>query len=76
MAKRDPQSAPQAAKKKKKKKKRENKGEQTKAADAGLKGFMDWTDPTASELAKEGEDDMSSLAIGFVARMRKRAASS
>ena len=34
---------------------------------------MDWTDPTTSEPAEDGEDDMSSLIVGFTTRMRKRA---
>ena len=42
----------------------------------GLVGFVDWTDPTTSELNEEVEDDISSLAIGFSTWMRKRAASS
>ena len=33
-------------------------------------------DPVASEPAKKGEDDMSSLFVGFATRMRKRAVSS
>ena len=33
-------------------------------------------DPTANELAKEREDGISSLAVGFVVWMCKRAASS
>ena len=37
---------------------------------------MDWTYPTASELTEERADDMSSLVAGFVAQMRKQAASS
>ena len=37
---------------------------------------MDWTDPTASELAEERKNDMSSLVAGFAARMRKLAMSS
>ena len=36
---------------------------------------MDWVDPISSELVKENEDDMSSLAFGFVSRMHKRVAS-
>ena len=32
---------------------------------------MDWTDPTASELVEEGEDDMSSLTARFAVRMLK-----
>ena len=58
------------------KKKKAKKGGQTKATGTGLEGFGDWTDPTASEPAKEREDDMSSLANGFAAQMRKRAKSS
>ena len=68
----DPQPAPQAVKKKKKAK----KGGQTKAVGAGLKGFMGWMDPTASDPDEEREDDMSSLDTRFVARMCKRATSS
>ena len=41
---------------------------------AGLEGFMDWVDPNADP-AEERENDMSSLAGGFFALMRKRAAS-
>ena len=66
---------PLSAKKKKRKKKVKNGG-QTKSTSAGLEGFVDWTDPIASEPTEDGEDDMSSLAIGFVAQMPKRAASS
>ena len=40
-------------------KKKAKKGGQTKAADAGLDDFVDWTDPIASESAEEREDDMS-----------------
>ena len=36
---------------------------------------MDWLDITTSDPAKEKEEDMSSLTIGFVARIRKRAMS-
>ena len=36
---------------------------------------MDCEDPISSEPAEEREEDMSSLAAGFVARMHKRAAS-
>ena len=36
---------------------------------------MDWVDPILSEPAEESEKDMSSLAVEFVAWMRKRAAS-
>ena len=35
---------------------------------------MDLMDPIVSELAKEREDDMSSLAAEFAAQMRKRVA--
>ena len=41
----------------------------------GLEGFVDWLDPTASGPTEEREEDMSSLAVGFAARMRKRATS-
>ena len=43
--------------------------------DVRLKGFVDLVDPKASDLAKEREDDMSSLAARFSKRMRKRAIS-
>ena len=36
---------------------------------------MDYVDPNSSDPAKEREDDMSSLVVGFVVRMPKRAAS-
>ena len=35
---------------------------------------MDWLDLTASDLAKEMEEDMPSLVARFTAQMRKRAA--
>ena len=34
---------------------------------------MDWVDPISSELDKEMEGDMSSLAVGFFVRIRKQA---
>ena len=37
---------------------------------------MDWTNPRVSESAGEEEAEMSCLILGFVARMRKQAASS
>ena len=39
----------------------------------GLEGFLDSTDPTVSESVEENEAEMSSLAAGFAAQMRKRA---
>ena len=45
-----------------------------KAAGEGLKGFVDWTDQTVCESAKERETEMSSLASRFVMRKHKRAA--
>ena len=69
LAEQDPQPAPQAANKKKKKKAK--RGGQTKAAGAGLEGFVDWMDLTSSELTEERKDDMSSLTAGFAARMHK-----
>ena len=56
--------------------KKPKKGGKTKVVGVGLEGFVDWTDPTASNLDEEREDDMSSLAVGFVVRMCKQAASS
>ena len=64
---------PQAAEKKKRKK--EKKVGHIKAADTRLEGFMDWVDPISCEPVEERKGDMSSLAAGFVVRMRKRAAS-
>ena len=79
----DPKPAPQSAKKKGKIKAahavKKKKGKiitgHIKAADARLKGFVDWLDPTASDPVEEREDNMSSLVVGFSARMHKRAAS-
>ena len=48
---------------------------QIKVVGAGLNGFVDLVDPISSELAEEREDDMSSLATRFSARMCKRAMS-
>ena len=36
---------------------------------------MDWLDPLDGDPAEEREEDMSSLAAGFAARMHKRAVS-
>ena len=33
---------------------------------------MDWLDPLAGDPVEENEEDMSSLVVGFAARMRKR----
>ena len=65
---RDSQPTPQAAKKKKK------KIEQDMDVGVGLEGFVDWTNSIVNESAEEREAEMSSLAIGFSARMHKRAA--
>ena len=35
---------------------------------------MDWTNPIVSKSAEESEAEMSSLAVGFVAHIFKRAA--
>ena len=59
-----------------KKKKKAKKGEQTKAVNAGLVGFVAGINLTSSETIEEGEDSMYSLASGFATRMHKRAASS
>ena len=37
----------------------------------GLEGFVDWTNPGVSELAKDEEAEISGLVSGFSARMRK-----
>ena len=63
-----PPPPPPTAKKKKKKGK-------IIAVGAGLEGFVDWRGPNVSHPAEEREDDMSSLATGFVGQMRKRVAS-
>ena len=60
-----PNPAPQATKKNKKNTRR------VKAASEGLEGLMDWTNLRVSELTKEREAEMSSLAVGFAARMCK-----
>ena len=58
------------------KKKKENRMRawQTKESGAGLEDFVDWMGIIANEPAKE--EEMSSLAARFTARMRKRATSS
>ena len=48
---------------------------QIKAIDAGLEGFVDWLDSTASDQIEERKEDMSSLVVKFPARMHKREAS-
>ena len=45
------------------------RAKQTKVADAGLEGFVDWTRILASEPAEE--EEMFMLAAGFIARMQK-----
>ena len=55
-------------------KKKKKKARRVKAVGKGLEGFVDWTDPIDSESDEEREDEMSSLAAGFVVRKRKRAA--
>ena len=84
----DPKPAPQAAKKKKGKK--GTKVRHVKPINTGLEDFMGWANPTlptretqgdrpipqiSRELVEKSENDMSSLAVGFAARMRKRATS-
>ena len=66
MAVQDPKPAPKATKKKKR---------NIKAAGTGLEGFVEWLDSIASDLAKERENDMSSLVAGFATWMRKQAMS-
>ena len=61
----DPKPAPQAVTKKKKKSK------QAKAADEGLKGFVDWMNSEVNQLVEEREAEMFGLIIGFAIRMRK-----
>ena len=69
LAKQDLQLVPLAAKKKKR------KTEHIKVTSVGLEGFVDWTDPIINESTEEMEAEMSSLAVGFAARMLKQAAS-
>ena len=69
------ESAPRSVKKKGKKKKGRITTGEVKAVDVGLEGFVDWLDPLDSDPTKEREEDMSSLATGFAARMRKQAVS-
>ena len=66
-----PPPPPGSTKKKAKNKKGKITTEQVKAVGAGLKGFVDWLDPLVIDLTEEREEDMSSLAIKFTARMRK-----
>ena len=47
--------------------------QQTKVVDVGLEDFMDWTGIISSELV---EEEISSLAARFSARMHKRATGS
>ena len=58
-----PWPAPQPAKK------RETRARQTKTVDVGLEGFVDLTRVVENEPAEE--EEKFSLAVGFVARMRK-----
>ena len=64
---------------KKKRRKKEKKLGKAKAAGEGLEGFVDWVDLITSEPIKERDDErddeMSSLAVGFIVRMHKQAAS-
>ena len=55
-------------------KKAKKKKGKVKATGAGLEGFIDWADSNANSPTEEREDDMSSLAAEFIARMRKHAA--
>ena len=54
--------------------KKKNKGKIITVGER-LEGFMDWVDPNASDLVEEWEDNLSNLAAGFVAWIRKQAAS-
>ena len=56
-------------------KKKKKKTDQDKVVGAGLEWFLDWTDSIISEVSEEREAEMSSLAFGFTAWMRERAAS-
>ena len=53
--------------------KKKKKTGHNKAIGIGLEGFVDWTHATISKSAEEREAEMSSLAIGFAAGMRKQA---
>ena len=50
------------------------RAQQTKVADVGLEDFVDRTGIISNEPAKK--EEMSSLVVGFAARMRKRAGGS
>ena len=45
------------------------------AIGARLECFVDLVDPNASDPVEEMEEDMSTLAVGFAAQMRKRVTS-
>ena len=64
-----PRPVPQLAKKKKENRTR---AQQMKVVGAGLEDLVDWIGIIVSEPTEE--EEMSSLAVGFVARMHKRAA--
>ena len=53
--------------------KKAKRAKQTKALNEKLEGFLDLVDPSSTEPVDEGE--MSNLAAGFAAQMRKRDAS-
>ena len=69
-----PQSSRPAPQSVKKKKENATRAPKTKASDAGLEDFVDWTSIISIESVEEKE--MSNLTAGFAARMCKRAASS
>ena len=60
---------PQLARWLEKKERDRKRARHTKLADVGLEDFMDWTGILPSEPTEE--EEMSTLAAGFAARMRK-----
>ena len=55
---------------------KKKKSRHAKATDEGLEGFVDWTNSTVSQLAKEREVEMFGLVVGFAIWMCKRVANS
>ena len=57
------------------KRKKKKKTGQAKAANAGLEGFVDWTNPRVSESTEEEKAEMSVLVFNFSSRICKRVSS-
>ena len=69
-----PQSSQLVPRLAKKKKENKTRAQKKKATDVGLEDFVDWTGVIASEPTED--EEMSSLATGFTAQMRKQAVGS